>query len=106
MPTLPPMFKPHGQPSKPEYARARRVRDSWRAWFGTAKWKAIRAAQLTRQPTCERCGMAPATTANHRRPHRGDPGLFWGGALESVCASCHSSTIQREENRSRGGYGG
>jgi 5-methylcytosine-specific restriction protein A len=112
MPIRPPVFRPAWQPSeaqrKAEYARRRQVRDPWRAWFGTARWKQRRADQLTREPLCVRCLAAgrrtPATVANHKTPHRGDAIKFWTGALESVCASCHSRLIQIEENRSRGGY--
>jgi 5-methylcytosine-specific restriction enzyme A len=101
MPLRPPVSP---QAAKRQYERARRQRDGWRQWFGSSRWKQMRAAQLF-QPLCERCKAAPATVANHKTPHRGDAELFWCGPLESVCASCHSSAIQVEENRSGGGDG-
>jgi hypothetical protein len=35
--------------------------------------------------------------ADHVVPHRGDPDLFWQGALQSLCATCHSLRKQSQE---------
>lgn len=51
---------------------------------------------------CERSGRTTAATvADHIEPHRGDAALF-RGPLQSLCATCHSSIKQREENGSAG----
>lgn len=77
--------------------------DAWRPWYKTARWQRLRAAQLARQPLCQRClrfGLViPATVAHHVVRHRGDPQLFWHGQLESVCAPCHDGAIAAEEAR-------
>lgn len=38
-----------------------------------------------------------ASVADHVEPHREDFRRFWKGELQSLCASCHSSTKQAEE---------
>ena len=38
-----------------------------------------------------------ATVADHVVPHRGDPDLFWHGALQSLCAEHHDQAKQAEE---------
>jgi 5-methylcytosine-specific restriction protein A len=38
-----------------------------------------------------------ATVADHIIPHEGDEALFWQGALQSLCAPCHSSRKQTQE---------
>jgi 5-methylcytosine-specific restriction endonuclease McrA len=105
MPVRPPTFRHAWQPSerqvKAEYERWRNVRDPWRAWFRTPRWREMRAAVLRAQPICMRCRTAPSTVANHVIPHRGDPAKFWTGQLEGICASCHSGVIQSEEARER-----
>ena len=73
----------------------------WRRWYATPRWRRRRARQLKAVPWCEPCkalGMSrPATVANHKIPHRGDPHLFWHGELESCCKPCHDAAIQRAE---------
>lgn len=41
----------------------------------------------------------PATCADHIVPHRGDPDVFWFGALQSLCHPCHNSTKRFVEAR-------
>lgn len=76
----------------------------WRAWYGTARWLRLRAAQLRDAPLCRLCmdagRVTPATVCDHVEPHRGDPVRFWGGPFQSLCASCHSGTKQAEEQSS------
>ena len=76
----------------------------WRAWYKTARWLRIRAAQLLAEPLCRIClalgRVTPATVCDHVDPHRGDAVRFWGGPFQSLCASCHSSTKQAEEQAS------
>ena len=77
----------------------------WRKWYASARWRGPagrRTVQLHKIPWCQPCkvmGRARvATVANHVTPHRGDPWLFWYGALESVCKPCHDAAIQRAEH--------
>lgn len=68
--------------------------------YKTACWQRRRKAQLQREPLCRYCQRAGhltiATVADHIVPHRGDMVAFYGD-LQSLCASCHSSTKQAEE---------
>jgi 5-methylcytosine-specific restriction enzyme A len=86
-----------------------RVRDAqaWRGWYKTARWRALRLTVLVRDLfTCGMCGTRCSgkgqAVADHRRPHRGDQALFWDADnLWCLCATCHSSVKQREENLMR-----
>jgi len=114
MPMRPPVHMAAGART-PEEAKAaskryhdaqRRRGSPWRLWYGLAAWKAARLAQLALQPLCERHlardQVVPATVVNHRRPHRGDWGLFIDPENhESVCKACHDGEIQREEAQLR-----
>ena len=68
--------------------------------YNTRRWKKLRLAQLTRQPWCEVCLRAniytPATDVDHVEPHRGDANIFFTGALQSLCHTCHSSKTASE----------
>lgn len=71
--------------------------------YNTTRWRKIRVRQLRHHPFCCFCTDAGrvsiATVADHRTPHRGDAVLFWDtGNLQSLCAPCHSSTKQAQEN--------
>lgn len=83
------------------YDLRRRKAQPWRRWYKLKAWKLRAAAQLHAVPWCEPCKVqrrsTPATVANHKTPHRGDPWLFWHGPLESACVTCHNSTIQKAE---------
>ena len=58
-------------------------------------WKALRQAQLQREPLCRMCRekniLTPATVCDHIEPHRGDVRKFWLGPFQSLCADCHNS---------------
>lgn len=86
---------------KQSYERQRREAKPWRRWYSTERWRGRRLMQLQLEPLCRRCKEhgrdSAATVADHIVPHRGDPGLFWHGALQSLCDPCHSSAKQREE---------
>ena len=43
--------------------------------------------------------IVPATVVDHIEPHRGDYTKFRLGALQSLCAHCHSSTKAIIEQR-------
>jgi hypothetical protein len=80
----------------------RRAIAPWRNWYKLARWFALRLAQLTKQPLCERClaqgKVTAATVAHHKREHKGDPILFWDPAnLASSCKRHHDSDEQQIE---------
>ena len=66
----------------------------------STRWKKRRKAQLAREPWCADClkqGIyTEATDVDHVAPHRGDRLLFWTGALQSLCHSCHSTKTRKE----------
>jgi hypothetical protein len=75
--------------------------DTMHIWRGTY---GLRRLQLTRQVLCERClskgKTTPATTVNHRKPHKDDWSLFIDPLNhESTCKDHHDSTIKAEENQ-------
>jgi 5-methylcytosine-specific restriction endonuclease McrA len=80
---------------------ARRSAAPWRRWYKLAAWRARAKAQLMAQPLCAMCAakglVKEASLADHVTPHRGEAALFWGGALQSLCWSCHSRDKQRAE---------
>lgn len=89
-----------------EYDARRRAERPYRAWYKTSRWRAIRAAQLLKQPLCERCQsrgiITAATVAHHRTAHKGDEALFFDpDNLASSCADCHDVDEQRIERGGR-----
>lgn len=93
-------------------APLQRQRDNapWRAWYKTARWRALRQQVLLRDAyTCQRTGIVlggkypdpDSPTVNHKRPHRGCETLFWDiDNLETVSKAVHDSQIQKEEQAS------
>ena len=79
--------------ARPEYSKLYKRR----------AWRRKSRAQLQREPLCcdclERGLVVPAEHADHIVPHRGDPDLFWRGALASRCAPCHSIKTAREQGK-------
>ena len=75
----------------------------YRRLYKTSRWQKLREQQLRRHPLCAKCQarghVTPATVADHIEPHKGNERLFFQGALQSLCASCHSSAKQAEEHR-------
>lgn len=71
--------------------------------YATARWKALRTAQLMSEPLCQRCKakglVVPATVAHHVQRHEGDPVKFFEGELASSCAPCHDTIEQGIEAR-------
>lgn len=70
--------------------------------YNCARWRRLRAAHLCANPFCAMCRkqgrVVTATVVDHRKPHRGDLGLFWDPAnLQGLCQTHHSATKQREE---------
>jgi 5-methylcytosine-specific restriction protein A len=88
-----------------EYDRQRRSERPWRAWYSTARWQAIRSAQLSANPLCSLCEkrgrVTPATVCNHVERHNGDPAKFWNGPFNSMCSDCHDVDQQRIERGGR-----
>lgn len=91
---------------KPGYSRQstrpeRAGKPAWASWYGTARWKALRAAHLAAEPNCRMCAAAGvrtrATVVDHIERHRGDPAKFWRGPFQSLCGHHHDSTKQQAE---------
>ena len=71
--------------------------------YHTARWLRRRQAQLRNEPLCRYCmdrgEVTAATVVDHIIPHRGDPVLFWASPVQSLCATHHSGSKQREEHQ-------
>ncbi|WP_145012336.1 HNH endonuclease signature motif containing protein [Pseudomonas oryzihabitans] len=84
---------------------------SWRTSAQTSsqrgygyKWQQARLVHLQQHPLCVYCERAGrvtlATVVDHSTPHRGDMEIFWDRSRwVSLCAHCHSSVKQKEENQ-------
>ena len=90
-------------PTRQEASRDRdrqRLEDqSWRRWYGTARWKALRWEVLTRDRfTCQMCAKLEADTSqlvcDHIDPHKGDEAKFWAGPFQTLCKPCHDGAKQ------------
>jgi len=72
-------------------------------WYNRPSWQRRRAYQLQCEPLCKFClqrgRVEPATVADHIDAHAGDYNKFRLGALQSLCATCHSSTKAVIEKR-------
>lgn len=80
-------------------AAADKLRPSARQRGYDTKWDVERAAYLKANPKCIRCS-APATTVDHKIPHRGDMKKFWSRSnWQPLCTTCHSSWKQSIERR-------
>lgn len=84
-----------------EYDRRRTEQKPWRRWYWTNRWRKLAKTHLANEPLCRAClsrgEVMTATICDHIVPHRGDVNLFWKGARQSLCASCHSRGKQRDE---------
>lgn len=73
--------------------------------YNSRRWREKREHQLSIEPLCRMCAqvgrVTAATVADHVVPHKGSLTLFWSGALQSLCKSCHDSHKQREERSGR-----
>lgn len=84
-----------------------RNQQEWRRWYKTDRWRKLRWSILVRDLfTCQMCGRVEGNTsklvADHKIKHGGDPIRFWDETgLQCLCATCHSGTKQRQDNRSR-----
>ncbi len=110
------VLKPRITKLPPRIATPREVRDTKyspdatvRAWYKSARWKALRQAVLVRDLyTCQHTGIllsgkAPAPNSpvvHHKVPHKGDEQLFWDiDKLEAVSKEWHDSEAQAQEKR-------
>lgn len=90
--------------------RQRSATQPWRAWYWHPRWRGteknsyqdgLRWRILIRDLfTCCMCKRMETNDSllvvDHRRPHRGDEGLFWDeGNLQTLCKTCHDSIKQR-----------
>lgn len=86
------------------------ISDSWRDGKSSTqrgygyKWQKYRLSFLRSNPLCSYCmrdgRVTEATVVDHIEPHKGDKTLFWKTENhQSLCAPCHSSVKQREENQ-------
>ncbi len=110
MPSKPPTFRPSHSPSRKqlntEYEARRRTAKPWRKWYYTARWYALRDAQLRLQPLCQHCReqepstIAAAYIVHHIVAHKGDATLFFDQRnVASVCKPCHDGPIHALEIR-------
>lgn len=83
---------------------------AYRAFYGSARWKRLREAQLRAHPLCAFClqigRVTAATVVDHIKPHKGQGGLFFSrDNLQSLCDAepwrCHS---RRKQSIERLGY--
>lgn len=89
--------------SEQERDRQRASAQPWRQWYNTPRWRALRDRVRARDLyTCQRCKRICAgkgeSAVDHKRPHRGDPVLFWDeNNLRLLCKPCHDGAKQAEE---------
>lgn len=90
----------------PEKARKRAYaaqRPEYAKWYTKPRWRRLRAEHLAGTPFCVVC-RAKATEVDHKIPHKGNPGLFFGKHnLQSMCHRCHSSKTARESKFAKDG---
>lgn len=97
---LPPLVARHTD----EHGHSRTA-EPWRAWYNTPRWRRLRWSVLERDNFTCRCGCgqvakSPLLVADHVKPHRGDPALFWDPAnLQTLFKPCHDGAKQRAERR-------
>nr|WP_206080256.1 HNH endonuclease [Pacificoceanicola onchidii] len=95
--------------SEAERSRHRDQTQAWRSWYKTARWQKLRRKVLKRDGyICQATGVAlvgkyPAPNSpvvDHKRPHRGDPELFWDeDNLHAVSKDYHDRVKQSIEKR-------
>ena len=72
------------------------------AWYGSLRWRLLRAEMLRAEPFCRVCradGLNVLTQdIDHITKHDGDPALFWNREnLQGLCRSCHTRKTTRGE---------
>jgi len=71
------------------------TRGAGHVWYGSLRWRLLRATVLREQPFCRSCRAAgrQVLTAeiDHITKHDGDPRLFWERSnLQGLCKPCHT----------------
>ncbi|MBW8815581.1 MAG: HNH endonuclease [Caulobacterales bacterium] len=83
-----------------------KVNEPWRGWYKLARWQRLRIRVFVRENyTCQLCSRVTGRPiADHVRPHRGDPALFWSEAnVQTLCKPCHDGEKQAAERRAHPG---
>ena len=75
--------------------------------YQTKWWWRARAIMRRDHPFCAFCAAkglkVPMKMVDHKRPHRGDPILFFNfGNLQSLCLNCHNSVKAMMEHATGG----
>jgi 5-methylcytosine-specific restriction protein A len=71
-------------------------------FYKTKDWRLLRRQKLMGSPLCEYCRLAKAEHVDHKKPHKGNPDLFFDyDNLQSLCRSCHSMKTAKQD----GGFG-
>jgi len=63
-------------------------------FYGSTRWRKLRLEIFVRDGY--RCAMCKRLTTrphcDHKKPHKGNEGLFWDeGNLSTLCSSCHNT---------------
>jgi 5-methylcytosine-specific restriction enzyme A len=60
-------------------------------FYGSPRWRKLRARKLRANPVCEDCGREFANTVHHVEPRLEHPALaFSWSNLKSMCGPCHT----------------
>lgn len=74
--------------------------EAYRKLYRTARWQAVRTAQLRNHPLCHKClqrGHVTPATVCHHEDRETKKTNFYGGPFLSVCSPCHDGPIQSAE---------
>src|SRR3954468_6776742 len=79
-----------------------------RQFYGTTRWRKVRAIKLAKDPLCEECEKhgqtTPANEVDHIIPREDRPDLtFVMSNLQSLCKTCHSKKTRHEQHSRRAG---
>ena len=93
--------EPHRRRERREYEAGRG--SSAARGYGP-RWREAREKFLAARRFCELCSRpdrpVTATEVDHRKPHRGDRGLFWdANNWQALRRPCHSRKTAREDGR-------
>lgn len=108
VPTLKPKVASDGAGlTRKEWLAQRDRNVEWRAWYRTARWEALRRRVFVRDGyVCRQTGEllsgkhpAPnSPVADHIKPHRGNPNLFWDETnIQTVSKQWHDTVKQAQE---------
>ncbi|WP_460501466.1 HNH endonuclease, partial [Hymenobacter agri] len=70
--------------------------------YDSPRWRALRLAQLRKEPCCRTCGeqgrVTPATVVDHMVPYREGADFFDATNLQSLCKRCHARKSAQESH--------